>query len=65
MAGGINITWFQNFSLDKLKNLYRVLEDVWNSEQNSVPKKKLQIDPQRLAFKHSLALYIQNTIYTI
>ena len=65
VAGGINKTWFQNFSLDKLKNLYRVLEDVWNYRAELSLSKKIQIDPHNMAFKHSIAsiFRIQYTQY--
>ena len=29
-AGGLNIDWFLKLDLQKLKNYYRYLEDIWN-----------------------------------
>ena len=42
VAGGINHQWFMDFSFIQLKNVYKVLEDVWNyrSELSVEQKKK-------------------------
>jgi hypothetical protein len=43
VAGGINQEWFNNFTFYQLKNLYKVMEDIWNyrSELSMETKHKI------------------------
>ena len=42
-AGGTNPQWFHSLDIQKLKNYYKVLEDVWNYRAELTPSKKYQI----------------------
>ena len=66
VAGGINQQWFVNFTFQQLRNLYKVLEDVWNYRSELSYEKKVQIVPENNIFKHNM-IYILNlplTSYT-
>ena len=70
VAGGTKIEWFLNLSINRLKKLYRVLEDVWNYRAELSPSKKQQIVPNKPMFVNSVNYvmglqcrnYIQNII---
>ena len=70
IAGGTKIEWFSNLSINRLKKLYRVLEDVWNYRAELTLTKKHQIVPNKPMFVNSVNYvmglqcknYIQNII---
>ena len=61
-AGGTDTKWFTNLSFIKLKNYYRILEDIWNYRAELTQTQKLDIVPQNNLFTHSIA-YIFNLPY--
>ena len=40
-----NINWYLNLNLDKLKKLYRILEDIWNWRAQLTPEMKRNLVP--------------------
>lgn len=63
VAGGINHQWFMNFSFFQLKNVYKVLEDVWNYRSEISIEQKNKIVPNNNIFKYGVN-YINNMVFS-
>ena len=44
-AGGVDYKWFTNLNFIKLKNYYKVLEDIWNYRAEQVLNRKIKLIP--------------------
>lgn len=70
VAGGTRLEWFSNLSIFGLKELYKVLEDIWNYRSDLTQTQKLEIVPDSYMFINSVnyvvtlhnKLHIQNII---
>lgn len=50
-AGGCDTNWFNNLTVNGLKNMYKGLEDIWNYRADLSDDKKKEIVPERQMFK--------------
>ena len=50
-AGGVDYKWFTNLNFVKLKNYYKVLEDIWNYRAELTHEQKNKIDPNNKLFR--------------
>lgn len=53
IASGTKISWFSDLSMNQLKKLYNVLEDVWNYRSQLTQEQKIKIVPNNNVFIHS------------
>jgi hypothetical protein len=54
VASGTKLEWFTNLSFISLKNLYKVLEDIWNYRTQMTQLQKNKIVPDGNIFKHNI-----------
>lgn len=54
-AGGVPLHWFTNLYFSQLKNLYRILEDIWNYRAELTLQKKKDIVPNNDVFKMNMS----------
>jgi hypothetical protein len=54
IAGGINISWFLDLSLEQLKMYYKSLEDIWNYRAELSHNNKIEIVPTNNMFIKSV-----------
>lgn len=59
IASGTKISWFNDLSMNQLKKLYNVMEDVWNYRSQLTQEQKIKIVPNNNVFIHSKE-YIHN-----
>ena len=72
IAEGTQINWFNNLNINQLKQLYKVMEDVWNYRANLTAQQKNDIVPGNYTFGQSLnyvfncndIILIQNILLT-
>ena len=53
-AGGTDVNWFHSLNFIQLKNLYKVLEDIWNYRSELTESQKRDIVPLNNVFKISM-----------
>ena len=53
IASGTKISWFNDLSMNHLKKLYNVMEDVWNYRSQLTQDQKIKIVPNNDVFTHS------------
>ena len=61
-AGGTDVNWFLNLSLNQLKNFYRALEDIWNYRAELTEKQKRDIVPLNNVFKINMPKLMNMTL---
>jgi len=54
IASGTKIEWFLNLTFNKLKYLYKVLEDIWNYRAELTLEQKCEIVPYNNIFKYNM-----------
>ena len=72
IAEGTQINWFNNLNINQLKQLYKVMEDVWNYRANLTTHQKNDIVPGNHTFVQSVnyvfncndIILIQNILLT-
>ena len=51
MAGGTNVNWFHNLSIQQLRKYYQILEDIWNYRAELTTQQKTDIVLNNQMFK--------------
>ncbi len=58
VASGTNPNWFLELSLNQLKKMYRVLEDIWNFRSNMTNEQRNNIVPGNNIFRYPLLWFL-------
>jgi hypothetical protein len=58
VASGTNPNWFLELSLNQLKKMYRVLEDIWNFRSNMTNEQRNKIVPGNNIFRYPLFWFL-------
>lgn len=58
VASGTNPNWFLELSINQLKKMYRVLEDIWNYRSNMTNDQKNNIVPGNNIFRYPLLWFL-------